>query len=148
MEHTGCYSNNSFLFLSQACAAHADHMYMCIWMESPSQKSLTSEKGSRESTSSSSASPPRVIIWYISFSLRLMTLKPAMNSSSRLLRSPSYSSRTYRKCIECLSIDHVLSRTASVHSCLPAFPEALTTLYDVALLVIWAVALSAGKSSY
>ena len=33
---------------------------------------MPSEKGSRESTSSSSASPPRVIIWYISFSFPVM----------------------------------------------------------------------------
>jgi hypothetical protein len=38
-------------------------------------KTMPSEKGSRESTSSSSASPPSVIIWYISFSLRVMTLR-------------------------------------------------------------------------
>ena len=57
----------------------------------------TSEKGSRESTSSSSASPPRVIIWYISFRRRLMQLKPAMNSSRRLLRTSSCSRRTYHR---------------------------------------------------
>ena len=33
---------------------------------------MPSEKGSRESTSSSSASPPRVIIWYVSFSFPVM----------------------------------------------------------------------------
>ena len=51
---------------------------------------LTSENGSSESTSSSSASPPRVIIWYISFSFRLMMLKADMNSSRRALRRLSY----------------------------------------------------------
>ena len=33
------------------------------------EKTMPSENGSKESTSSSSASPPSVIIWYISFSL-------------------------------------------------------------------------------
>jgi hypothetical protein len=46
------------------------------------------------STSSSSASPPSVIIWYISLSRRLTALKPAMNSPSRALRSASYASRS------------------------------------------------------
>lgn len=50
---------------------------------------MPSENGSRESTSSSSASPPSVIIWYISFSLLVMTENPAMNSSNRCLRSSS-----------------------------------------------------------
>ena len=57
------------------------------------QSHRTSAKGSRESTSSNSASPPKVIIWYISFSLSEIAAKPAMNSSSRALRSPSYDSR-------------------------------------------------------
>lgn len=44
----------------------------------------TSEKGSKESTSSSSASPPNVIIWYISFNFMLITVNPAMKSSNLL----------------------------------------------------------------
>ena len=35
-------------------------------------KTIPSANGSSESTSSSSASPPRVIIWYISFNLPVM----------------------------------------------------------------------------
>lgn len=55
----------------------------------PHLKTIPSENGSSESTSSSSASPPSVIIWYISFSLLVMTEKPAMNSLSRCWRSSS-----------------------------------------------------------
>ena len=51
---------------------------------------MPSEKGSKESTSSSSASPPSVIIWYISLSLYVITLNPAMNSSSLCLRKSSW----------------------------------------------------------
>ena len=47
-----------------------------------------SEKGSRLSTNSSSASPPSVIIWYISFSFFTITLSPVMNSPWRLVFRP------------------------------------------------------------
>mmetsp|Transcript_10739 Transcript_10739/g.28698 ORF Transcript_10739/g.28698 Transcript_10739/m.28698 type:complete len:219 (-) Transcript_10739:59-715(-) len=50
---------------------------------------MPSAKGSSVSTSSSSASPPRVIIWYISFSFMEMTEKPSMNCSRRCCRRPS-----------------------------------------------------------
>mmetsp|Transcript_37769 Transcript_37769/g.112193 ORF Transcript_37769/g.112193 Transcript_37769/m.112193 type:complete len:250 (-) Transcript_37769:2871-3620(-) len=50
---------------------------------------MPSLKGSSVSTSSSSASPPRVIIWYISFSFMEITEKPSMNSSRRCCRRPS-----------------------------------------------------------
>ncbi|KAH3669466.1 hypothetical protein OGAPHI_001587 [Ogataea philodendri] len=43
---------------------------------------IPSENGSKESTSSSSAFPPMVIIWYICFNVSEIWLKPAMNSSS------------------------------------------------------------------
>lgn len=52
-------------------------------------KRMPSEKGSSESTSSSSALPPIVIIWYISLSRSEMRLKPCMKPSSRLRRSSS-----------------------------------------------------------
>lgn len=52
-------------------------------------KTIPSENGSRLSTSSSSASPPRVIIWYISFRYSLIVPNPFMNMSSRCLRMSS-----------------------------------------------------------
>lgn len=51
---------------------------------------MPSENGSRESTSSSSALPPMVIIWYISFSRREIREKPCIKPSSRNLRSSSH----------------------------------------------------------
>ena len=53
------------------------------------ENATPSLNGSSESTSSNSASPPSVSIWYISFSWREMSEKPAMNSTSRCLRTPS-----------------------------------------------------------
>mmetsp|Transcript_98266 Transcript_98266/g.278261 ORF Transcript_98266/g.278261 Transcript_98266/m.278261 type:complete len:230 (+) Transcript_98266:560-1249(+) len=50
---------------------------------------MPSLKGSSVSTSSSSASPPRVIIWYISLSFMEITEKPSMNSSKRVCLSTS-----------------------------------------------------------
>mmetsp|Transcript_13013 Transcript_13013/g.32437 ORF Transcript_13013/g.32437 Transcript_13013/m.32437 type:complete len:317 (-) Transcript_13013:1274-2224(-) len=56
-------------------------------------KMMPSVNGSRLSMSSSSASPPSVIIWYSSFSFSEMTLKPAMNSCRRFFRSSSCDAR-------------------------------------------------------
>ena len=52
-------------------------------------KTIPSENGSSESMSSSSASPPSVIIWYICLSLWVMIVKPSMNSWWRCLRNSS-----------------------------------------------------------
>mmetsp|Transcript_93753 Transcript_93753/g.264718 ORF Transcript_93753/g.264718 Transcript_93753/m.264718 type:complete len:231 (-) Transcript_93753:3296-3988(-) len=52
-------------------------------------KLMPSLNGSSVSTSSSSASPPSVIIWYISFNFMEMMEKPSMNSSSRCCRIAS-----------------------------------------------------------
>ena len=51
-------------------------------------------KGSLESTSSSSASPHRVMVWYTSFSLRWMSAKDSRNWARRCAFSDS-SSRRY-----------------------------------------------------
>mmetsp|Transcript_24402 Transcript_24402/g.76794 ORF Transcript_24402/g.76794 Transcript_24402/m.76794 type:complete len:216 (+) Transcript_24402:355-1002(+) len=61
-------------------------------------KTMPSLKGSSESTSSSSASPPSVIIWYISLRRSPIVLKPAMNSASRCLRSSSKRRRCSSRC--------------------------------------------------
>ena len=73
---------------------------------------MPSEKGSRESTSSNSASPPSVIIWYISFSLPVMTAKPVMNSSSRCLRRSSW----YLRCLSRTSVIWSSSATRARYS--------------------------------
>mmetsp|Transcript_15268 Transcript_15268/g.43486 ORF Transcript_15268/g.43486 Transcript_15268/m.43486 type:complete len:257 (-) Transcript_15268:3265-4035(-) len=52
-----------------------------------------SENGSKESTNSSSASPPNVIIWYISLSFNVILANPAMNSSNLFFRKSSSFSR-------------------------------------------------------
>mmetsp|Transcript_13188 Transcript_13188/g.49311 ORF Transcript_13188/g.49311 Transcript_13188/m.49311 type:complete len:490 (-) Transcript_13188:1977-3446(-) len=65
-------------------------MFFQLFFGGRTLNTIPSANGSRESTSSSSASPPKVIIWYISFSLMEMTLKPDMNSSSRVALSVSY----------------------------------------------------------
>ena len=65
-------------------------MFFQLFFGGLTLNTIPSMNGSSESTSSSSASPPRVIIWYISFSLSAMVLNPAMNSSSLLFLSPSY----------------------------------------------------------
>ena len=41
-------------------------MFFQLFLGGRTEKTMPSAKGSSESTSSSSASPPRVIIWYIS----------------------------------------------------------------------------------
>ncbi|KAH3679833.1 hypothetical protein WICPIJ_008495 [Wickerhamomyces pijperi] len=43
------------------------------------ENKIPSENGSNESTSSNSALPPIVIIWYISFNVVEIMLKPSMN---------------------------------------------------------------------
>src|SRR5271170_6595003 len=52
---------------------------------------IPSENGSKLSTSSNSAFPPIVIIWYISFNRKEIMLKPCINSSRRRLRRSSQS---------------------------------------------------------
>ncbi len=50
-------------------------MFFQLFLGGRTEKTMPSEKGSRESTSSSSASPPSVIIWYISFSFSVIWLQ-------------------------------------------------------------------------
>jgi len=73
-------------------------MFFQLFLGGMTLKTMPSEKGSRLSTSSSSALPPSVIIWYISLSLRVICVKPAMKVSSRRLRSSSYAALTWSRC--------------------------------------------------
>mmetsp|Transcript_1964 Transcript_1964/g.8240 ORF Transcript_1964/g.8240 Transcript_1964/m.8240 type:complete len:211 (-) Transcript_1964:893-1525(-) len=73
-------------------------MFFQDFLGGRTENTMPSAKGSMESTSSSSASPPRVIIWYISFSLSEMMLKPAMNSSSLFFLSSSNCARVSSRC--------------------------------------------------
>eukprot|EP00162_Nutomonas_longa_P006808 comp17288_c0_seq1/m.28951 comp17288_c0_seq1/g.28951 ORF comp17288_c0_seq1/g.28951 comp17288_c0_seq1/m.28951 type:complete len:522 (-) comp17288_c0_seq1:1077-2642(-) len=65
-------------------------MFFQLFLGGRTEKMMPSLNGSSESTSSSSASPPRVIIWYISLSLSEISKKPLRKQSRRSLRSPSW----------------------------------------------------------
>lgn len=54
-------------------------------------KTIPSLNGSKLSKSSNSASPPKVIIWYISFSFNVIIPKPPINISNRCPLKASYS---------------------------------------------------------
>jgi len=84
-----CSANTSAKLLSVFSPPLRFEIFFQLFFGGMTLNKIPSEKGSRLSTSSSSALPPIVIIWYISFKRNEMVLKPVMKPSRRSERRSS-----------------------------------------------------------
>ncbi|KAL7350583.1 hypothetical protein ACKS0A_03022 [Histoplasma ohiense] len=86
-------------------------MFFQLFLGGMTENKMPSEKGSRESTSSSSALPPIVIIWYISFSRSEMVLNPSIKPVRRRER------RVSRRDFALSRLSSAVARSAERDSC-------------------------------